>query len=106
MQFLVITKQANPAPPEMVLPLIDAMQAWVAQHRTSGKMKTVWAFAGTPGGGGVLEVDSHEELDAIMAGFPFQPFSSVEIIALSDIDKSLEGAKAAIQRMMGMLGGK
>ncbi len=106
MQFLVITKQVNPAPPEMVLPLFDAMQAWVAEHRASGKMKSVWAFAGTPGGGGVLEVDSHEELDAIMVGFPFQPFSSVEIIALSDIDKSLEAAKGAIQRMMGMLGGR
>ena len=46
-------------------------------------MKAVWGFAGTIGGGGVLEVESHEELDAIMARFPFAPFSSIEIIAIA-----------------------
>ena len=65
MQFLLIAKQANPAPPEIVVPLIEAFEAWLAQHRASGKLKSAWAFAGTPGGGGVLEVDSHEDLDAI-----------------------------------------
>ena len=59
-----------------------------------------WAFAGTNGGGGVIEVESHEELDAIMARYPFAPFSSIEILALSDIDQSLANAKAFIQEMM------
>ena len=63
-------------------------------------MKSVYSFAGTPGGGGVLEVESHEELDAIMARFPFAPFSSIEIIALSDLDTSLANAKAFVQEMM------
>lgn len=100
MQFLVITKQASAPPPEMVIPLIDAMTGWLAQHRASGKMKATWAFAGTNGGGGVIEVESHEELDAIMARFPFAPFSSIEILALSDIDQSLASAKAFVQEMM------
>lgn len=104
MQFLIITRQASPAPPEMNGPLMEAMKAWVAEHRASGKLKAVWAFAGTPGGGGILEVGSHEELDDIMVGFPFGPFSSIEVIALSDIDKSLDGASAAITKMMAMFG--
>ena len=82
------------------MPMLDAMEAWVAQHRASGKAKAVWAFAGTNGGGGVLEVESHEELDAIMARFPFAPFSTIEIIALSDMDKSLANAKAFVEEMM------
>ena len=90
----------EPAVPEMVIPLIDAMTAWLAQHRASGKAKATWAFAGTNGGGGVIEVDSHEELDAIMARFPFAPFSNIEILALSDIDQSLANAKAFVQEMM------
>ena len=48
----------------------------------------------------MLEVESHEELDAIMARFPFAPFSSIEIIALSDLDTSLANAKAFVQEMM------
>ena len=100
MQFLVITKQGSPTPPEMVVPMLAEMSAWVAQHRASGKMTAVWAFAGTTGGGGVLEVDSHEELDAIMARFPFAPFSSVEVIPLADLDISLANGKAFVQEMM------
>lgn len=100
MQFLVITRQTSSPPPEMLVPMLDAMSAWVAQYRATGNMQSVFAFAGTPGGGGVIEVDSHEELDAIMARFPFAPFSSIEVIALSDLEKSLANGKAFVQEMM------
>ena len=106
MQFLVITRQTIPPPPEMLVPIIGAMEAWVAQTRASGKAKAMWAFAGTPGGGGVLEVESHEELDAIMSRFPFGPFSTIEIIALSDLETGLANARASFQEMMaGMASG-
>ena len=100
MQFLIITRPTSPTPPEMLVPMLSAMEAWLAQHRASGKIEVVWSFAGTGGGGGVLEVESHEELDAIMAGFPFAPFSSVEVLALSDLDRSLANARAFIEEMM------
>lgn len=100
MQFLVLTRQSTPPPPDMLLPLLGAMDAWVAQVRASGKAKALWAFAGTAGGGGVLEVDSHEDLDAIVSRFPFAPFSTIEIIALSDLETSLANAKAFFQEMM------
>ncbi len=100
MQFLVITRQKTPPPPDMLVPLLGAMEAWVAQNRASGKAKAMWSFAGTIGGGGVVEVESHEELDAIMARFPFGPFSTIEIIALSDIDQGLANAKSVVQEMM------
>jgi muconolactone delta-isomerase len=57
----------------MLMPMIGAMDAWVAQVRASGKAKALWAFAGTAGGGGVLEVENHEELDAIMTRFALPP---------------------------------
>jgi muconolactone delta-isomerase len=100
MQFLIITRQSTSPTPEMLVPMLGAMEAWAAQLRASGKAKSMWAFAGTPGGGGVLEVESHEELDAILARFPFAPFSSTEIIALSDLDQSLANARAVFQEMM------
>jgi muconolactone D-isomerase len=80
--------------------MVEGMKQWVAAHRQSGKMEQVWAFAGSNGGGGILNVDSHEELDAIMAGFPFGPFSQIEVLPLADIDASLAAFTAAIQQMM------
>jgi muconolactone delta-isomerase len=100
MQFLVITRQSTPPPPEMLMPMIGAMDAWVGQLRASGKAKAMWAFAGTAGGGGVLEVESHEELDAIMTRFPFGPYSTIEILPLSSLDESLANAKAFVEEMM------
>ena len=43
---------------------------------------------------------SHEELDAIMARFPFAPFSSIEIIPLADLDQSIANSRALVQEMM------
>jgi len=106
MQFLIITKQSSPPPPEMAVPLMEAMEAWVAQHRASGQLTSVWGFAGIAGGGGVVEARSHEELDAVMVAFPFGPFSTIEVIALSDIDQALAGAKATFQQMLEAMGGK
>lgn len=101
MQFLVVTRQSAAPPVEMMLPLMDAMDAWLAQHRASGKIAQVWSFAGTGGGGGVVEVDSHEELDEIMGGFPWGPWSEIDIYPLSDLDRSLATNRAVFQQMMG-----
>jgi muconolactone D-isomerase len=103
-KFLVLTHQTSPVPPDMAMPLLNAMQEWSARHRASGKMTQVWAFAGTPGGGGVLEVDSHEELDEIMTGFPWFPFSKIEVIALSDLDQALASARRTFEQMTAMMG--
>lgn len=104
MQFLVITKPRSAPPPEMAVPLIEAMEAWVAQNRASGKAKALWSFAGYAGGGGVVDVDSPEELDEIMAGFPFAPFSTIEVLALADLDRALQSSKAVFQRMAEAMG--
>ncbi len=81
--------------------LVQGMRQWIASHRASGKIEQVWGFAGTNGGGGILNVASHEELDAIMTGFPFGPFSKIEVYPLSDLDAGLDNFEAAIKQMMG-----
>lgn len=100
MKFLIVTKSREAPPMEMALPMLQMMQGWVAEHRGSGKLLDTWSFAGTVGGGGILEVDSHEELDAIMTGFPFGQTSDVTVYALADLDAALAGAMANIQAMM------
>lgn len=100
MRFLVLTKSRTPAPPNP--DLIDAMTAWLDQHEGSGKMEQSWAFAGITGGGGILNVDSHEELDAVMGGFPFAPFSSIEVYPLSDLRQSLETTRDQLEKLSTM----
>lgn len=100
MKFLVITKSREAPPMEMAVPMMQMMQAWVAEHRGSGKLVESWSFAGMVGGGGILDVDSHEELDAIMAGFPFGQTSDITVYAMADLDAALENGLANIEAMM------
>ena len=100
MRLLVVSKGGKHLPPpELVLVLVDAMGAW--QSKYADKMEQIWAFAGTQGGGGILNVESLEELDAIMGEFPFGPFSEVEILPLTDLGASLQRTKERIAAMAG-----
>jgi muconolactone delta-isomerase len=103
MRFLVITHGREAVPPEMGLPMMQMMQGWLAEHRASGKLEHVWSFAGTVGGGGILNVDSHEELDEIMIGFPFGQTSDVKIHALADLDTSLASSLARMEEIVAMM---
>jgi muconolactone delta-isomerase len=104
MRFLVVTNQRQAAPPEMMLPLVQAMKEWLAEHRTSGKLVEVWNFAGIAGGGGIVEVDSHEELEVIMGAFPLGPFSDIEAYALSDVDAAMDLIEANVAKLMAPIG--
>ncbi len=99
MRFLVTTRGNQPLPPEMAIGLVDAMSAWVHKYTASGKFEQVWGFAGARGGGGILKVNSLEEVDAIMAEFPFGQFSDIEVTGLVDIETTLKNVKQAIQAM-------
>lgn len=101
MKFLVGSRPSFPVPPEIAPALFDAMAAWVEKYSRSGNIEASWAYAGSGGGGGILNVASNDELDAIMAEFPFGPFSEVKVIALADLLQSLERGKAVVLAMAG-----
>ncbi len=104
MRFLVMSNTREAMPPEAAPMLVPAMRAWVAEHRGSGAIVDIWSFAGIAGGGGILDVDSHEQLDEVMSGFPFGPFSDVEIYPLSDLDASLTNLETTMARMQQAMG--
>ncbi|NND74493.1 MAG: hypothetical protein HKN44_05755 [Ilumatobacter sp.] len=104
MRFLIVTNSREAMPAEMALPAMHGMQAWLAEHRASGKLEHVWSFAGKTGGGGIANVETHEELDAMMAGFPFGQTSDIDVYALADIDTSLDASIHAISMMMEAVG--
>jgi muconolactone delta-isomerase len=99
MRFLVLTGTKVPLPPEMALAITEATEGWVAKHKASGKMEQVWGFAGLQGGGGIANVDSLDELDAMMKEFPFAPFSDIDIRGLVDFEATMRAVKQSIQAM-------
>jgi hypothetical protein len=98
MRFLVITLPRHPIPPEVALGLVQAMKSF--SERYKDKTEQAWSFAGLSGGGVILDVDSHEELDRIMGEFPFGPFSKVKVWAMADLATSLDNAARALEAAM------
>lgn len=99
MRVLIVSKAQFPIPPEAVPMLIDGMTAWMNKYTKEKKMEQVFGFAGLNGGGGILNVNSAEELDAIMTEFPFGPWSQNEVYILSDVNASLANFKRVMAQM-------
>ena len=104
MKFLVISKPKHMVPPEFTVPLIDAFTAFIDKYSAAGQLESIWSFAGTQGGGGIVKADSLEELDAIMVEYPFGPVSEVEVYPLADLKESLQRSKQVAQMMAQQMG--
>ncbi len=100
MKFLLISKPRFQLPPEMALPVIEGFAAFLSKYTESGHILESWSFAGVTGGGALLQVDSHEELDAISIENPIAPFSEIEVYPLVDLQESIQRGKQIVQARM------
>ena len=98
MRFLITSTPKFPIPPELVPVLLHAMHDWVKRHTASKKIEQIWGFV-NGGGGGVLNVASHEELNAILTEMPFTPFADTRADALIPIEVGLNNFQQAMARM-------
>lgn len=94
MRFLIISKNKHLTPPEVVPGLIDATLAWARKYQ--GQIEQIWAVAGQQAGGGIVNVESLEQLDTILAELPLGPFSETEVYPLVDLDVSFQHQKEAL----------
>ena len=99
MRFLVIAKNRTPLPPGLAVPLLEAMERFVDTGLENGTTEQVFSLAGYAGGGAILNVESHEQLDTIMSQYPLGPFSNTEVYALGDLHHSLAESKKAAQQI-------
>jgi len=99
MKFVVIIIQKHPPHHEMMPALTEAMAQWVAEAKKTGKMEALYSIAGQPGGLGIGNVDSLEELDDIVQGIPMGPFSEVQVFPLSDIDHAMATMREQVKKM-------
>ncbi len=101
MRFLVTSRTKFQMPLEVAPGLMASLLAWAKKYTANGKLEAVWANAGSAGGGGILNVASLEELDAIMIELPIGPFSEVEVVPITDLQPSLERTQQMFQAMVG-----
>ena len=81
-------------------------EEWAARHTASGVFEQIWSFAGLQGGGGIANVDSLEQLDALMSEFPFGPFSEIHVYGLADLNQAMDNFERLLQmRAEAMAGG-
>jgi muconolactone delta-isomerase len=69
---------------EQIGPLLAAFKAWRAQHRAS--LEGFWFFAGGGGGCGIANVPDEMALHVMMASYPYNNTSHIEVSALVDGD--------------------
>jgi muconolactone delta-isomerase len=99
MRFLVVTKARQAPPMEAAVMMVEAMKGWIKQYTGNKKMEQIWSFAGGVGGGGIMNVATAEELDAIMGEFPFALYSDIEVYALADVNKTLDNFSNVFKKM-------
>ena len=104
MKFLTIIIQKQPPPPEIMPALVEATIQWMAWAKGSGKFDAIYSVAGQAGGLGIANVDSLEELDDIVRGYPMTPFCDVQTIPLSDVDHALTSLREQVKKMGALKG--
>lgn len=97
MRFLVVATPKFPAPPEMIITLIDRAEEW--QQRYDDKFE---AFGLFPGGGGfaIADVSDEAELHRVVVEMPFSPFSELVIKPIVDGPTGWNQAREAFAAMM------
>ena len=104
MKFLITIIQKQSPPPQIMPALVEATIQWMAQAKGSGKFDAIYSIAGQPGGLGIANVGSLEELNDLIAGYPMTPFCDVQTLPLSDIDQALTTLREQVKKMGALKG--
>lgn len=89
-------KGAYPLPPEQFLELVvKGLEAEIS-YREHGKIMVHGTFAGGKGGYNIYDVESNEELHALVAQLPLFPYCDWEIVPLVSYEQALESTKQAL----------
>jgi uncharacterized protein DUF3303 len=86
MRFAIIYRPSNPAPPEQIPDLVQAMGDWMQRH---GDRFEATEFFVAGGGFGIVDTDDAETVQRLIAENPFTPFAEIEIRPLIDPQKAL-----------------
>jgi len=100
MRFLITSTPKFPIPPQAVPMMLGAMRQWAKRHTESKKLEQTWGFV-SGGGGGIVNVASHEELNDLLSEMPFTPFAETTVQPLIPLEAGLKSFEDAMTRMQG-----
>ena len=105
MKFLIVTRnRGNAAVPPAAMPaIIEATKAFITRGRNAGKWDVVYAHPG--GGVAIANHDTAEDLQAWLAEYPFAPLQDIEVLPLSDVEKSLDKFLQVARQTAALVGG-
>ena len=104
MKFLIITRARGAAvPPAAMATLFEATKAYITRARNAGKWDVVYAHPG--GGVAIANHDTAEDLQAWLAEYPFAPLQDIEVLPLSDVEKSLDKFLQVARQTAALVGG-
>jgi hypothetical protein len=86
MRFAIIYRPGNPAPPEQISDLVQAMGDWMQRH---GERFEATEFFVGGGGFGIIDTDDPDLVQRLIAENPFTPFAEIEIRPLIDPQTAL-----------------
>ena len=69
--------------PEERAELLAREKAYSQDLQRDGRWKEIWRIVGEYANHSVFDVDSHDELHAILAGFPMFPYMAVRVTPLA-----------------------
>lgn len=99
-RFLIIQRQKNiPIPSEVLKQVLPAQFAYLKQLQAQKKTEALFGFAAEQGGCGIINVDSHAELQKIATGNPMWPFVTWETYALTTLEETEKAALATLSRL-------
>lgn len=99
-KFLIVQKQREiPIPPEVMKTAFPAQIAYLKQLQAQGKIEALFGLATEKGGCGIINVDSHAELQKIATGNPMWPFVNWETYPLTTIEETEKAVQEALSRL-------
>jgi muconolactone delta-isomerase len=87
MRFAIIYRPGNnPAPPEQIPDMVQAMGDWMQRH--GERLETTEFFVGG-GGFGIIDTDDPDVVQRLITENPFTPYAEIELRPLIDPQTAL-----------------
>ncbi len=99
MQFLIITDDAG-VDTESAFVDLEMNERWIAKGKESGHIESIYSLAGAHGVAMVVNVDSPEGLDELMASRPACPEQSIKVMALADWGRANDTLRASYKKRL------
>lgn len=104
MKFLVTQRRRDgvPVPPEAIAGLLHAQSDWLDEKVKNGTFDAAYGLPQGGGGLAIVNADTAETLNEILADSPLFMVTNIEVQPLADVHATLAAGANALQRMAGV----